>query len=263
MNNKIRLRLPQVTLCAVTSTNVRATSWALERSLEHIDFGTCKLLTDAKVLPSHQSIEVVPIEPLISSAAYSDFMLSRLVDFVDTPYCLVAQWDGHVVNAEHWRPEFLEYDYIGASWPQFGDGHDVGNGGFSLRSRRLMKLCRDPAFVPCHPEDVAIARTNRIWLENQGVRFAPRELADLFAAERFGDPKAAFGYHGVWNMPRAIGLDNYWQAYLSLDELGTIRHDFGTLLRAVGGGRGGVRRMARMLADRMSIQMHRSRTEQK
>lgn len=263
MCQKARLKLPQVTLCAATSVNVDATVRALATSLEHVDFGACKLLTDAVAVPKHPGIEVVPIGRLASSAAYSDFMLTGLADFVGTPHCLVAQWDGHVLDAERWRPEFLDYDYIGASWPQFGDGHDVGNGGFSLRSRRLMELCRNPAFVPYHPEDLAIGRVNRVWLENQGMRFAPRALADLFAAERFGDPKVTFGYHGVWNMPRAIGLDDYWQVYLSLDERGTIRRDFNMLLHAVGRGKGGVRRMARMLSDRIGIPLRVPKTERK
>ena len=245
-----RLYLPQVTLCAVTSVNVAATVRALEVSLCQIRFGACKLLTDAKVSPAHPEIEVVPIAPLRSSAAYSDFLLTGLPDHVATTHCLVAQWDGHLLDAGRWQAAFLDYDYIGASWPQFDDGHDVGNGGFSLRTRRLMELCRDPAFVPVHPEDVAIGRTNRAWLEGQGMRFAPRDLADTFAAERSGDPQQTFGYHGVWNMPRAIGVEAFWQVYRQLDERGTLKRDFGSLLRDVVRGPSGMARAARMIVDR-------------
>lgn len=245
-----RLHLPQVTLCAVTSVNVAATVRALEASLSQARFGACKLLTDAKVSPAHPEIEVVPVAPLRSSAAYSDFLLTGLPDHVTTTHCLVAQWDGHLLDARRWQSAFLEYDYIGASWPQFDDGHDVGNGGFSLRTRRLMELCRDPAFVPVHPEDVAIGRTNRAWLEEKGMRFAPRDLADAFAAERTGDPQQTFGYHGVWNMPRAIGVEPFWQVYRQLDERGTLKRDFGSLLRDVAGGRRGMSRAAWMIADR-------------
>jgi len=245
-----RLHLPQVTLCAVTSVNVAATMRALEASLRQVRFGACKLLTDAQVLPTHPEMEVVRIAPLRSSAAYSAFMLASLLDYVATSHCLVAQWDGHVLDAGRWRDAFLEYDYVGASWPQFDDGHDVGNGGFSLRTRRLMELCRDPIFVPVHPEDLAIGRTNRAWLEREGMRFAPRDLADSFAAERSGDPLSAFGYHGVWNMPRAIGTEAFWQVYRQLDERGTLQRDFGSLLRDVVRGPGGVGRMSRMIADR-------------
>lgn len=245
-----RLHLSQVTLCAVTSVNVAATLRAMEASLSQIRFGACKLLTDVYIQPVCPELEVVRIAPLRSSAAYSDFLLSRLSDHVATTHCLVVQWDGHLLDAGRWQDAFLDYDYIGASWPQFDDGHDVGNGGFSVRSRRLMELCRDPAFVPVHPEDVAIGRTNRTWLEGHGMRFAPRDLADSFAAERSGDPRQTFGYHGVWNMPRAIGVDAFWQVYRELDERGTLARDFGSLLRDVVGGPRGISRAARMIADR-------------
>ncbi len=246
-----RLSLPQVTLCAATSVNVKATLRALEVSLAQIDFAACKLFTDAAVEPVHPSISVVPIARLDSAAAYSHFLLSRMVDYVETPYCLVAQWDGHVVDAGRWRWEFLDYDYIGASWPQFDDGHDVGNGGFSLRSRRLMEACRHPQFHTSHPEDLAIGRGNRRWLEGRGFRFAPRELANLFAAERCGSLKTCFGYHGVWNMPHTVGNDAFWEIYRTLDDCGTIRHDFPTILKDMGRGSGGSLRMARMIFDRM------------
>lgn len=250
--NDRRLHLPQVTLCAVTSVNVAATQRALETSLRQVRFGACRLLTDAQVRPVCPEIEVVPIAPLRSSAAYSDFMLSSLPDHVGTSHCLVAQWDGHLLDAGRWQDAFLDYDYIGASWPQFDDGNDVGNGGFSLRTRRLMELCRDPAFVLVHPEDVAIGRINRAWLEGKGMRFAPRELADVFAAERTSDPRRTFGYHGVWNMPRAIGVEAFWQVYRQLDELGTLKRDFGTLLRDVARGPGGIGRAAAFVRDRIA-----------
>jgi hypothetical protein len=82
------------------------------------------------------------------------------------------------------------------------------------------------------------------------MRFAPRGIAYSFAADRSGDPLSAFGYHGVWNMPRAIGTEAFWQVYRQLDERGTLQRDFGSLLRDVVRGRGGVRRMSRMIADR-------------
>lgn len=245
-----RLHLPQVTLCAVTSVNVAATLRAVEASLSQVRFGACKLFTDVLLQPGCPELEIVRIASLRSSAAYSDFLLSHLVDYVVTTHCLVVQWDGHVLDAGRWQDAFLDYDYIGASWPQFSDGHDVGNGGFSLRSRRLMELCRDPAFIPVHPEDVAIGRTNRDWLEGHGMRFAPRDLADSFAAERSGDPRQTFGYHGVWNMPRAIGVDTFWHVYRELDERGTLVRDFGSLLCDVVSGPRGILRAGRMIADR-------------
>lgn len=253
-----RLSLPQVTLCAVTSVNVAATVRALETSAVQVDFAQILLLTDVVVCPDHPAIRVVPIAPLRSSAAYSDFLLTNLLDHVQTSHCMIAQWDGHLLDAARWDPAFLDYDYIGASWPQFDDGHDVGNGGFSLRSRRLMALCRAAPFVPLHPEDVAIARLNRDWLEQQGMRFAPRELADAFATERAGNLATSFGYHGAFNMPQALGAETFWQVYGDLDELGSIHHDFTLILRHTARGPGGLRRAQGMIKDRLRHALRRS-----
>lgn len=251
MTPNTRLHLPQVTLCAITSVNVAATVRALEASAAQVDFAQILLLTDAQLHLLHPAITLVPIAPLRSSAAYSDFLLTHLVDHVHTSHCMIAQWDGHPLDARRWDPTFLNYDYIGASWPQFDDGHDVGNGGFSLRSRRLMDLCRAPEFVLDHPEDVAVARTNRNWLEGQGMRFASRALADAFAAERAGDLAASFGYHGAFNMPRALGTQAFWQIYHELDELSSIHHDFMLILRYVARGPGGLNRARRMIVDHL------------
>ncbi|QHD70475.1 hypothetical protein GS397_19870 [Sphingobium yanoikuyae] len=243
--------MPQVTLCAVSSVNVAATLQALETSLMHINVAACKFFTDSLLVPTHPDITVVPIAPIASSWAYSDFLLMKMVDHIDTSHCLIVQWDGHVLDASRWRPEFLDHDYIGASWPQFADCHDVGNGGFSLRSRRLMELCRDPAFRHHHPEDVAIGRLNRTWLEARGVCIAPRALADLFSAERAGNINETFGYHGAWHMPRAIGTEDFWRLYRDLDDRSTIRHDLANIMKQLWAGRGGLMRAFRLMFDQI------------
>ncbi|KEZ19248.1 hypothetical protein CP98_02160 [Sphingobium yanoikuyae] len=244
-----RLSLPQVTLCAATSVNVSATIRALEVSLSQIDFAACKLFTDAMVRPEHPAITVIPIDRMTSSQAYSDFVLTQMVDHIETSHCLIAQWDGHVLDASRWRPDFLDYDYIGASWPQFGDGHDVGNGGFSLRSHILMETCRDPSFLRHHPEDVAIGRMNRLLLEERGMRFAPRTLADIFSSERAGNLSEAFGYHGSWHMPNVIGIEEFWMLYCELDDRSTIRHDLANIMKQMWTGHGGLMRVFRLFMD--------------
>lgn len=253
----IRLSLPQVTLCAASSVNVAATVRALEACLAQIDFFACKLFTDAQVYPALPAIEVMPIARLDSSPAYSQFILRQMVDHVETSHCLVVQWDGHVLDAGRWRAEFLDYDYIGARWPQFDDGQDVGNGGFSLRSRRLMEACRQPGFKDDKAEDMAIGRTNRAWLEGKGMRFAPGVVADLFAAERAGDLTVSFGYHGVFNMPRAIGIDNFWQVYRELSDRKTVWYDFLPITKDIRHGSGGFSRIGRMIIDRLKPSISR------
>lgn len=236
--------LSDVTLCAVSSSNVAATILALEASLAQIMVAETLLFTDVDPatlgIAISDAIRIVPIERIGSSVAYSRFILEQLVDHVQTSHCLIAQWDGHVVAGARWSDEFLDYDYIGASWPQFDDGHTVGNGGFSLRSRRLMEACRHPDFRGHHPEDVAICRSNRVMLEQRGLRFAPAELADRFSAERSGDPANVFGYHGVFLMPRLLGAEAFWSLFRGLDDRATLWNDFSDLLQIVIKGRNGL-----------------------
>lgn len=246
-----RLALPQVTLLTATSVNLEAAVSALAKCMAQVDFGAVKLLSDRRPARLSKGAEWVPIEPLPSAAAYSAFILQRLADHVETSHALVVQWDGHVTDARRWRPEFLEYDYVGACWPQFSDGDNVGNGGFSLRSRGLLDACRAPGFRPSHPEDIAIGRHNRAYLEAQGLRIAPTGLADMFSTERAGNPSVSFGYHGVWHMPHLLGREAFWQIYLGLDERSSIRHDFAAILRQVARGPGGAGRAWRLIRDRI------------
>ena len=263
MTNQARspqlLELPEVTLIAATSVNIEATLQAIEVCQQSIRFAACKLLTDRHPAQPVAGVEVVIIPVLATSDAYSHFMLRELADHVTTSHCLVVQWDGHVVDAGRWDPQFLAWDYIGASWPQFRDGHDVGNGGFSLRSRRLLEACRDDRFTPSHPEDVAIARCNRAWLEAQGLHFAPRELADRFSAERASALDIAFGFHGVWHMPTLLGPERFWDIYRQLEDRTSVYHDLGSIMAQIASHPRGWRRCARMVWDRISAALGNAR----
>jgi hypothetical protein len=258
---RTRLDLPQVTLIAATSINVEATLQAIEACQAKANFAACKLLTHQPPARSVSGLEVVITPRMETPQQYSRSILSGLVDHVDTSHCLVVQWDGYVVDPRHWNPQFLEYDYVGASWPQFADGHDVGNGGFSLRSRRLIEACRDPEFMPSHPEDVAIGRLNRPWLEAQGLRFACRELADTFSAERASSLETAFGFHGVWHMPHLIGADRFWEIYRGLEDRHSVYHDGTAIMRQLTGTPHGLRRCLQMGWDGL-WQVVRQRTGQ-
>ena len=246
-----RLQLPSVTLCSVSSTNLAATIEAMRTSMQYVNFAEAVLCTHATdaALDVGDAIRIVPIEQLTSAKAYSHFMLTQLVDYIATDHCLVVQWDGHVIDPARWRAEFLDYDYIGASWPQFDDGHDVGNGGFSLRSQRMMEACCQDRFQAHHPEDVAICRTNRAALEQQGMSFAPVELADAFAAERTGDPADSFGYHGVFLMPRVLGVERFWHLYEELDERDSLRRDYLQIMTSISYGKARRHRQGRVLWD--------------
>ena len=248
-----RLRLPTVTLCAATSVNLPATIAALRHCIDQIEFADCLLFTDAEVPTGHPGLRLVPIARMQSSRSYSEFILSSLADHIATPHCLIVQWDGFVLDAGRWESAFLDVDYVGAPWPQFGDTHDVGNGGFSLRSRALLLACRDPEFRGAHPEDLAIGRVNRRMLETRhGIRFADRAMAARFAYERGERNGPTFGFHGIFNMVETLGVERFWQLYRSLDDPSTAYADYRLLMRQIGAGPGALRRRARLTLDRLS-----------
>jgi hypothetical protein len=105
---------------------------------------------------------------------------------------LVAQWDGFVWQHRMWDPAFLDYDYIGAPWPAHltrGEqhrNHRVGNGGFSLRSRKLQQfLAEDPRVEVTDNEDVVICRSCvRCWSRPDSV--SPRSIWRHASAAKAG-----------------------------------------------------------------------------
>ncbi len=196
-------QLRDITLCAIDCVTPALAASALDRCLAHCDFGEALLLSDTE---APTDARWTPIEPLRSIGAYNDFLLRRLVEHVRTPHVLVVQWDGFVIDPGAWRAEFLQYDYIGARWPWHPTGTDVGNGGFSLRSRRLLEALAAPGMPKIDvPEDDLIARHLRPVLEKaHGIRFAPAEIADRFAYERGEPQRPTFGFHGLFNLWRHL-----------------------------------------------------------
>ncbi len=245
-----KLNLQDVTLVAAASVNVAATIRAIEASQALANFGACKLFTHTMPERKMHGIELNLIPELRSSMEYSNFMLRGLAEHVATPHCLVVQWDGYILNPDRWDPAFLDYDYIGASWPQFFGDHDVGNGGFSLRSKRLLEACRSDEFTVSHPEDVAIGRLNRAWLEAQGLTIAPRAMADSFSAERSGLINRTFGFHGVWHMPHSLGCDRFWEVYRGLEDRSSVFRDLLPIMTDLVRGPKGLRRCMRLAWDK-------------
>ena len=61
-------------------------------------------------------INQVNISSLNSIKEYNNFVLS-LNRYIESDFVLIIQDDGHIVNPKMWLDEYLEYDYIGAPWP--------------------------------------------------------------------------------------------------------------------------------------------------
>ncbi|MDC8003752.1 DUF5672 family protein [Aureisphaera galaxeae] len=182
------LQLDNVTLLGLDCIDIDRLIFAAEISQKKIRFKEVKLLTS---LTSDYK-DVVNIPPVTSIEEYSQFMIKELYKYVDTDYVLVIQHDGFVLNPESWTDDFLNYDYIGtlSIW-------GMGNGGFSLRSKKLLNvLATEPEINDCHPEDVQICRTYRSFLESKGIQFATREIAEKFGVERMTWTHE-FGFHNA------------------------------------------------------------------
>jgi len=207
--------LSTTTLIIVDCLDLKRAIRVLEHCKGQCDFAEVKLLTSLETDYEH-AVKITPINSLIH---YSVFCLKELYKYVDTKHMLVVQHDGWIINPQSWNPEWEQYDYMG---PLFNQYDVMGVGGFSFRSRALMKSVSDkyPPFdntdEQAHVlqsgmgfyEDGEIAMRWRSQLESEGFKFAPFHEAAQFA--QGGNPNNnyhfpfPFGFHGSW---RAVTLE--------------------------------------------------------
>jgi len=197
------MQIPDITVCMVATRAHELSYKALRSTLNAIKPGDCVVFSDVDGRDDQHSAawRYIPIHPLSNTEEYSEFVLKNLTNQITTSHALIIQWDGFVINPTAWSSDFLDFDYIGAPWPQF-QHHTVGNGGFSLRSKRLLECLADPEIILSHPEDLCICRSNRQLLEDKhAIRFAPADVAEHFSVERHHKKKDTFGFHGIFNIP--------------------------------------------------------------
>lgn len=127
----MRLQLPTVTLMCVDGVNAERASKVIDLCTDLVDFGAVKLLTHLPVDSKHR-VEIMPLKSLV---AYSIWCLTEMHKHIDTDHVLIVQRDGWILNPQNWNNDWLNYDYIG---PLFVQHDDVGSGGFSLRSKKIM-----------------------------------------------------------------------------------------------------------------------------
>ena len=212
---KKKLKLPDVTILSATSTEQDMAQLAMRISLQNIEFGAAKLLCASPPKKKYPDIEYVSIPPLDSVDSYNQLIFQDLHKYFKTSHCLIVQADSFVVNSGLWKDEFLEYDYIGGPWPNkiqinsnlvlHLEKNPVGNGGFSLRSRKLVETTAKINFgslnFPMKAEDVVICYYLYEEMIKNGIQFAPPKLAAQFSIENvhhlYGqDVNSVFGFHG-------------------------------------------------------------------
>lgn len=201
-------------------------------------FGSIKLVTSKDYIEKYSSElledgivceEMIP--PITNIDEYSHYILYNLTNHVETDFVLLTQDHAFVVNPDAWTDEFLQYDYIGAPWPvkddafitPFGEHIRCGNGGFSLRSKKLLDLPNKvdiPFYVAdksdfykmfgsknTHEDGNICVHNRHIFMEN-GCKFPSVELAAKFSYETSLPENSGiipFGFH--YNLSPGIAIE--------------------------------------------------------
>jgi hypothetical protein len=196
------LALQDVTLCAVTAVNHELTVWAMQECLKHCSFADVVLISDRPVEAPFR-VELMP--PFPDGTHYAPFVCRELTKYTPSPFNLLVQYDGYIVEPKAWSEQFYDYDYIGAKWPWHAENRRVGNSGFCLRSKRLLDILAETPLPPPGKfvDDEFICHTLRGHLENfYNIKIAPEPIADRFAYERHVPEGPSFGFHGLFNFWR-------------------------------------------------------------
>jgi hypothetical protein len=221
----------QITLICIDTVQPQEAILAMMKSMESFKFAKCKLFTDCngvskKYKKYNNDIELIDIGTINNITRYSEFCLKELDDYIETDYCLTVQHDGFIVRPNLWTDEFLEYDYIGAPWPEkWGYVNRVGNGGFNLKSKKFLQVCKK--IFKNIDMQVDIKREKGYLLSNddflysvvfykemlkEGIKYAPVELAARFSIEHPVKEmqSESFGFHETFtNFTKEAYLEKY------------------------------------------------------
>lgn len=201
------LSLPQVALFGIDAHDPEGLLRAAGICKRDVEFGAEVIITQHDYFRGREG--------------YSKFMIRDLWQHVKNNNCthvLTIHGDGFIQNPKAWNDEWLNVDYLGATWV-YKDGMNNGNGGFSLRSKKLIEICSRLDIQDFHPEDCKLSRKYRPFLEKEfGLVWGTEEQANRFSIEAYGcgfmqdsDGQRAvqytgsFGHHGygILGLPHA------------------------------------------------------------
>ena len=206
----MKLDLDNITLVAVTHKEISQSIKALKFSSKKINFKSIKLFSPKHQFTIDKEIENIHIRSLNSISEWGEFIIFELYKYIDSDYIILIHPDGFIVNPQSWNPKFLDYDYIGAPWPDSKEFYNsegkacrVGN-SVSLRSFNFLYrptelgLKWKDAKVSNNHEDGFVCVQNRTLLEASGIKFPSLKIASLFSREyTFHDNKNInpFAFH--------------------------------------------------------------------
>lgn len=178
------MNLKNVTLFGISTNDFPSLEKAANICLEQIQFGDVVLIKDEPRIKSYKD--------------YNRYMIYNLHEHIKTDFVLTIQHDGYILNPAAWTDDFLKYDYIGAVWnwedTWIVEGCRVGNGGFSLRSKKFIEESAKLTGYYDMNEDMFLCILNHKELESKGIKFATVEVASKFSIEG-GTWTNEFGFH--------------------------------------------------------------------
>lgn len=220
-----------ITLVTQETIHYELSARALTETLKHIEVSEVLTFSNREILPGAR---LVHVDHFPSVGDYCEFMVKGMREHITTDHILFVQWDAMAYNRSMWTDEFLECDYIGAPWPWEGEGRNIGNGGFSLRSRRLLDALTDPLVqLNGTNEDQVIGQNERKYLEQAySIRYATTALASQFSYE-LGPHVPSFGFHGPWNVIKFASRDTAEYYVTHMDYAGWNIYKWHHMLEAV------------------------------
>ena len=219
-----------VDLVTINTNAVNEGIKALEYSQQYLQFNNTFLFSNENVTGNFELIKIKKFKNVVE---YNNFII-KLNDYLDSDFVLIIQHDGHVVNPLNWADEFLKYDYIGAPWPSDKKwlnrwnyypttikksiyknikSNRIGNGGFSLRSKKFLKYSSnfESDFIKNGvPEDIFLNLVNYDLALENNIKYPNLETAIKFSYEsplkgslknkekkyHFYNKNKHFGWHG-------------------------------------------------------------------
>jgi hypothetical protein len=176
-----------------------------------------KILFTSSDILKIPDVKIIKI-PKLSYKDYQVFCLNGVAEHIQTTHALFTQTDAFINEGKNWTDEFLNYDYVACPWIHDTDPNafawvkspeeSVGDGGFSLRSKKLLDLISSVRKTDLKMlvdnganEDYIISIFFREALKAAGCKFSPPDLGKKFCANssivNLNKLDTSFGFHGV------------------------------------------------------------------
>jgi len=192
--------LKDVTLLAISSNRAEGNIEALKKCMSLMDFGAVKFLSHQKPdnLPNEITFEYCT--ELKSIYDFDCYAFSELGKHIDTSHMLMVQDHAYILRPELWDDDWLQYDFIGAPWPERDAFISASTGEMVKKLLDLPKKLGLPVVEDrgyTNDDGLVNSYYRKIFLEN-GIKYPSVHVASRFAYENpipENEGVLPFGFH--------------------------------------------------------------------